>query len=99
MQTHLHRQESIGTSNHHRPAFSGCVLATNVAYISGSGPIARRQDLALEESIDYRALSVAGAAKEDDLHFTSLNYLQNLCHSNSGQAPRAFQLWACCLLS
>ena len=99
MQTHLHHQESIGTSNHHRPAFSGCALAPNVADISGSGPIARRQDLALEESIDYRALPIAGAAKEDDLHFTPFNYFQNLCHSSSGQALHVSKLWACCLLS
>ena len=74
LQTYLHRYTFIGTIKFHKATFAECALSTDVAYSGGSGPIARRQDLALEESIDYRALPVAGAAKEDDLHFTSFNY-------------------------
>ena len=98
LQTYLH-WNFIGAIKFHKSTLTGCALAADVAYTLCSGPTARRQDLALEESIDYRALPVAGAAKEDDLHFTSFNYFQNLCHSSSGQALHVSKLWACCLLS
>ena len=49
LKTYLHWYTFVGASKFHKATFSGCALAADVAYSGGSGPIARRQDLALKE--------------------------------------------------